>query len=212
MMVATSVVLPMPLRPSTASAPPSASVKRDIGQHDRLAVAGGQSVDAQELSHAGLAEIDLAHARIGGDLGGRAFDQHRAVHQHGDALGEAEHHVHVVLDQQHGHARAATRHGGEDVVALAPPGTPAAGSSSSSTRGAQRQRERDLQQPLLAVGQIAVGAHDARAATSRSKTPPLPSITAPRLPMRRQHLRGRSPRRRRRRAPIVFSGVRPGKS
>src|SRR6185312_4259108 len=32
-----------------------------------------------------LAEIDLAHARVGGDFGRRAFGQDRALYQHGDA-------------------------------------------------------------------------------------------------------------------------------
>ena len=39
--------------------------------------------------------------------------------------------------------------------ALSSRGTPAAGSSSSSTLRLGRQRQRDLEQPLLAVGQLA---------------------------------------------------------
>src|SRR6185312_6684968 len=47
-----------------------------------------------------LAEIDLAHARVGGDFGRRAFGQDRALYQHGDAPRQAEHQIHVVLDDQ----------------------------------------------------------------------------------------------------------------
>ena len=49
-----------------------------------------------------LPEIDGAHLRVGHDLIGRALCEHRALHQHGDLPGEAEHDVHVVLDDQHG--------------------------------------------------------------------------------------------------------------
>ena len=47
-------------------------------------------------------EIDLAHARIGGDFLRRALREHGAADQHDDVGGEAEHDVHVVLDEQQG--------------------------------------------------------------------------------------------------------------
>jgi len=46
-------------------------------------------------------EIDLAHARVGGDLAGRAFEQDASADHHDDAAREPEHEVHVVLDEQH---------------------------------------------------------------------------------------------------------------
>ena len=46
-----SVVLPTPLRPSTASASPSPSAERDVRQHDGAAVAGGEAVDGEQFSH-----------------------------------------------------------------------------------------------------------------------------------------------------------------
>ena len=49
-----------------------------------------------------LPQIDFAHARIGGYLLGRALDQNGAGDEHGDAAGEPEHQIHVVLDQEHG--------------------------------------------------------------------------------------------------------------
>ena len=76
----------------------------DIFQHHRLAVAGEDFVEFERISHARpfLAEIDRPHLLVVHDLGRRALDQHRALHQHRDLLGEAEHHVHVVLDDQNG--------------------------------------------------------------------------------------------------------------
>src|SRR5229473_3218223 len=47
-----------------------------------------------------LPEIDLVHALVPGDLLRRPLDQHFALHQNGDALREAEHQIHVVLDDQ----------------------------------------------------------------------------------------------------------------
>src|SRR5229473_2914843 len=47
-----------------------------------------------------LAEVDLAHAPICPDFLRRALHQDRALDQDGDALGEPEHEVHVVLDEE----------------------------------------------------------------------------------------------------------------
>ncbi len=46
-----SVVLPVPLRPSSASTWPSASAQRHVGQHHRLAVAGAQGLDGEQIRH-----------------------------------------------------------------------------------------------------------------------------------------------------------------
>src|SRR6185312_15853629 len=48
-----------------------------------------------------VAEIDFADLGMVGDFVGRALAQYLTRDQHRDALGEAEHHVHVVLDEQH---------------------------------------------------------------------------------------------------------------
>ena len=76
MIVASRVVLPTPLRPSTRERPAWRQRERDAFEHDRLAVAGAHAVERsrsaqRQLIGAPLAEIDLAHARIGGDLVGR---------------------------------------------------------------------------------------------------------------------------------------------
>ena len=48
------------------------------------------------------AEIDLAHTRVRSDLGWRALEEKASAHHHDDPAGEAKHHLHVVLDEQHG--------------------------------------------------------------------------------------------------------------
>src|SRR5262245_37434938 len=48
------------------------------------------------------AEVDLAHALIGGDLLWRTLDQDAPAHHDDDAAGEAEDEVHVVLDEEDG--------------------------------------------------------------------------------------------------------------
>ena len=83
-----------------------------------------------------FAEVRLAHPRVAHDLVGRAFRDERPEVEHVDALHEVEHHVGVVLDEEHrgaallvhdaeglGSARVSTRSRPDD------------GSSSSSRRG-----------------------------------------------------------------------------
>src|SRR5713101_4502614 len=49
-----------------------------------------------------FAEINLMHPPVLCDLLRRPLDQHLALHHDGDALREAKHEVHVVLDDQDG--------------------------------------------------------------------------------------------------------------
>ena len=58
---------------------------------------------AEEL----LAEIALAHDLRVANVGGRSLFEHPAVVEHDDAVGEVEHDVHVVLDDDDGQACAA---------------------------------------------------------------------------------------------------------
>ena len=83
---------------------------------------------------------------------GGPFDQHRAIDQHRNPVGEGEHQIHVVLDQQHGDIARQCRYGGENIVALA------FGNAGSGLVEQQHPRfggdgDRDLQQALLAIGQ-----------------------------------------------------------
>ena len=120
--VVSSVVLPVPLRPSSASDSTLAEREADVVDDDRLAVAGAQAL-ARAAGQAWLAspEIDGLDLRIAGDLVGRALDEQRAVDQHRDARGEAEHEIHVVLDQQHGDVGGQRRERVEDLAATRSP-------------------------------------------------------------------------------------------
>ena len=78
--------------------------ERQAEQHLAQAVAGLDVVDLEQLSTGRLllAEIGRPHLGVGADVGGRARGDHPAIDQHGDAVGEREHRLHVVLDQQDG--------------------------------------------------------------------------------------------------------------
>src|SRR5258706_8520820 len=99
LIVARSVVLPTPLRPSTASEPRSGT---SSATSSRITVSPypARSPCKCSASAMRLAQVDVAHAAIGRDLVGAALDQHLPLHEHGDATGEAEHEVHVVLDDE----------------------------------------------------------------------------------------------------------------
>ena len=104
----------------------------------------------------GLPEIDRANVRVGADLLRRALGEHRAAHQHGDLLGEAEHQVHVVIDDQHADAFRQRVDGVEDDVAL---GARHAGRRLVEQQhlGLQSERDGQLDQPLAAIGQFRNG-------------------------------------------------------
>jgi hypothetical protein len=63
-----------------------------------------------------LAQIDGLDASIAGDLFGASFDEQRAIYQHRNAVGKREHHVHVVLDQQHADFIGYCGNGGRNFV------------------------------------------------------------------------------------------------
>ena len=135
--------------------------KRDAVKHDGGAVAGAHVVEGDErLSHdshvlcRGLAEIDRAHARIGGDLVRRAFEQNAAADHDDDARGEAKDKLHVVLDEQHRDVARQAGDGGEQFArfpraARRPPARQA------TTPSAVSPGERDFEQALLAVSELA---------------------------------------------------------
>ena len=106
----TVVVLPMPLRPMSVTISPGAIAERYAEQDLAQPVAG---LDVRDLEQRGashdrllLAEIGLPHLRIGPDRLRRAGRDDAAIDQNGDAVGEREHRLHVVLDQQDGQYRA----------------------------------------------------------------------------------------------------------
>ena len=112
--------------------------QRELGQHHGLAVAGARVARCAGASAIEfLAEIDRFDARIACDLVGRALDEQRAVDQHRDAVGEAR-----TRDPCRARSAArsrppAARRWWQEFVRARASGTPAAGSSSSSTCGRQ---------------------------------------------------------------------------
>ena len=86
--------------------------------HGCGAVAGGQRADCHQrllrsyrdgLFAAALrllagAQVGFQHGRIGGHLSGRSLCDHGAGVEHDHMVGDAHHQIHIVLDQDHGHA------------------------------------------------------------------------------------------------------------
>src|SRR5687767_3546751 len=155
MMVERSVVLPTPLRPRMASAPRSGS-SRSISSRITVAPYPARTRDRERsgrLSMLRLAQVDVVHALVAGDLLRRPFHQHLALHQHRDAPREAEHQVHVVLDDEDGDVLRQLvevvedlggifrRHAGRGLV-------------EQQDLGLQPERDGYLDQALLAVGEI----------------------------------------------------------
>ena len=95
------VVLPAPLRPSSATSSPSRTCMRDAVQDVAFAVIG---VDVFRDEHRVMRRLrDRPTARADWRrFPGVALRQHGAVIQHGDPVGDAEDDVHVMLDEQHG--------------------------------------------------------------------------------------------------------------
>ena len=114
------MVLPMPLRPSRPSeAPAGTRARRRAGCGCRRSrCAGLQLSRALSIGRLGpprpslavpgaacgmlLAQVGVAHLGIDADPLRHVARDDRAVDHHRDAVGDAEHRVHVVLDQQHG--------------------------------------------------------------------------------------------------------------
>ena len=120
-----SVVLPMPLRPMSATGS-SAHLEAHVLQHVRAAVVDVEVLDRQQRRAVGQrrgrsasaacaiasltvdldavvghapAEVELVDELVGADLVGRALHDLAAVVHHRDALGDAQGDVHVVLDE-----------------------------------------------------------------------------------------------------------------
>src|SRR5581483_5792107 len=104
-MIARSVVvLPTPLRPSSAAASPAFTSRLTPCRMCSLPI---WTCRSRRLSMGGLldivlvlraTEIGFSHALVSGDLSGAAGGQHAALCHHGDIVGDFEHHLHVMLD------------------------------------------------------------------------------------------------------------------
>src|SRR6188472_2591290 len=101
MMVSSSVDLPTPLRPSTARLPCSGkSIEMPCSTTASPSPAVTLSSLSKESAMLAFAQIDLTHARIGGNFGRRALGEDRTADQHDNVAGKAEDHVHVVFDEK----------------------------------------------------------------------------------------------------------------
>src|ERR1700680_4429841 len=101
-----------------------------------------------------LAEIYLAHPLVARDLIRRAFYQHRTADEHGNLLGELEYQVHVVLDEDDRDVPGKRGDDREQVRAFRG-GNTRGGLVQQQHLRPGRERERDLQEALLAIGKIA---------------------------------------------------------
>src|SRR5688572_27371325 len=98
------VVLPTPLRPSNAAHSPPFTSRLTPCRICSLPIWTwtSSSLSMHRLLDVvfvlGAAEIGLAHALVGGDLLRAAGGEDGAQRHHGDVVGDLEHHLHVVLD------------------------------------------------------------------------------------------------------------------
>jgi hypothetical protein len=99
-----------------------------------------------------LTEINRLDPRIARHFVGHAVHKQRAIDQHRNAFGKRKYEIHVVLDQQNRHFLRQRRDGGKKLV---PFGFRHAGSRFVEEKNARAagKRQRDFEQPLLAIGQ-----------------------------------------------------------
>ena len=205
--VLSSVVLPVPLRPSSASE--SALVEREVDalrrrppRRSRRAGRSTRSSSAMRRLALVFAEVDRLDARIAGDRSARRPRRTRAPLTSTVTVRAKL----KTRSMSCSISSTETSAGSASIVSKiswrSPAGTPATGSSSSSTRGRQASAMRDLEQAPLAVGERARPAgpsrrrdESARAALSHS------AATRGIAAERRQQPRARAALRRRPPAP-----------
>src|SRR5205085_8048573 len=101
MMVRRQVVLPAPLRPSSMVSEFGATAK---STPCRMWYCPMCVLTPRSSSRSGTRDAQIGFLHDGGSnhVGRRALRDELALVQHDDAIGERAHHVHLVLDQQHG--------------------------------------------------------------------------------------------------------------
>src|SRR6185312_1305520 len=100
------------------------------------------------------AEVSLLHRGVAADLLRRAARDDLAIHEHRDAIGQIEHHPHVVLDHEQ---RLAGAHLPDELHRLGGLGAAHAGGRlvEQDDAGAAGDRHADLERALLRVGKRA---------------------------------------------------------
>src|SRR4051812_8403788 len=110
------VVLPAPLAPINATTVPAFTVKvvpsstslspypacKSETTSTNAPSGGGRRGNGGRRLH--LAQVRLDHLRVALHVGRRPFGDEPAAVEHRDDVAEAAHHVHVVLDEDDGHA------------------------------------------------------------------------------------------------------------
>src|SRR5271156_6862581 len=99
-----------------------------------------------------VAEIDRFDPRIARDLLWCAVEQQPAIDKNRDAIGEREHEVHVMLDQENGDLRRQFGDGGKKLLTLRVRYAGRRLVEQQHLRPASKG-ERDFEEALLAVGQ-----------------------------------------------------------
>ena len=165
------VVLPTPLRPSSATASPSCTTRsRSVStccRHIRRAAASssssgfasrtGRTISVRTVGTRAACtcrtHIGRDHVWIAGNLGRLAVGDHAALVQHGNAVRQRQHAIDVVLDQQHGVGRGELADQRADHLAV--------GFGQAGQRFVEQQqlriggqRDGDFQQPPLAVREV----------------------------------------------------------
>src|SRR5690606_29740438 len=97
------VVLPAPLRPSRATTCPSSTVSDSPLSTEPSPYPPERSRSSSIVPPRPATQVCLLCVSVLSYLVRGALCKHRAVVQHGDAVGEGEDHAHAVLDKDDGH-------------------------------------------------------------------------------------------------------------
>ena len=150
--VSSSVLLPAPLRPSSASVSPSPSAKLHSSSTMPSPYPAQRRSSTNSWGHGGSPGTPRARARRRRSAPG-CCDEFRAADHHRDPLREAEDQRHAVLDQQHADVARQLRDHAEQFLGV--PWHARRGLIEQQHLRSDGERERHLQQPLLAVGELA---------------------------------------------------------
>src|SRR4051812_2462445 len=152
--VSSKVLLPTPFRPSTARLPRSGIAKLMSSSTTASPYPARTLLNERRASAMRRAsQVNLADARIGRNLLGRAFEQDAAADHHDDAAREPKHQLDVVLDEQNGDVLRQAGDGAEQLGAFLARHA-GGGLIEQQHLRPGRQRQRDFEKPLLAVGEL----------------------------------------------------------
>src|SRR5262245_35646755 len=151
MMVLSVVVLPAPFLPRRATASPAWTVS-DTPCSTWLSPSYASTPSTRSTA-ASVPEVHAAHVGVLADVCRRALGEDLAVVQHGDAVGDAHHDLHVVLDHDDGDLPGELAHEGGRALRLV--GAHARGGLVEEEELRVRgERDADLEVALLAVRQL----------------------------------------------------------